>query len=147
MIRRSPIVALGILRLVLAGFLLILGGGLIGLGSQQDWLTANLAKNESATLNVAGSRFGNVLLLFAGLVIVLGFVRISRGYSEDSPLHQIASLASLAALVTALVRTWLFLVDHHLSVISTSSYGHLDLKLGVLMLLGGAATTFVSRFA
>ena len=132
---------------MLAGFLLILGGGLIALGSQRDWLTAHLAGNESATLNVASSRFSVAMLIFAGLIIVLGFIRVSRGYVKDASLHQIASLASLAAVAAALARTGLFLADHHLAISSASSYGHLSIELGVYMMAGGVATTFLSRLA
>jgi len=96
---------------VLAGFLLILGGGLIALGSQRDWLTAHLAGNESATLNVASSRFSIAMLILAGLIIVLGFVRVSRGYVTDVSLHQIAALASIAVVAAALIRTGLFFTD------------------------------------
>lgn len=132
---------------MLAGFLLVLGGGLIAFGSRQDWLIAHLANNETATLNVAGSRFGNAMLVFAALIIVLGIARIVRGYAEDKSLHRVASVASFAAIATALARTGLFLADHNLSIVSTSSYRHLDLKLGVFMLLGGVATTLVSKLA
>ena len=120
---------------------------MIALGSRQDWLIAHLANNETATLNVAGSRFGNAMLVFAALIVVLGIARIARGYAKDESLHRIASVASFAAIVVALARTGLFLVDHHLSIISTASYGHLDLKLGVLMLLGGVSATLVSKLA
>jgi hypothetical protein len=132
---------------VLAGFLLVLGGGLIALGSRQDWLIAHLANNETATLNVAGSRFGNAMLVFAALIIVLGIARVVRGYAEDNSLHRIASIASFAAIATALARTGLFLTDHNLSIASTASYGHLDLELGVFMLLGGVAATLISKLA
>ena len=132
---------------MLAGFLLILGGGLIALGSQQDWLTAHLAVNQSATLNSAGSRFGIAMLVFAALILVLGFVRISRGFAKDPPLHQIASWASFATIAMALARTGLFMSDHSLAITSTSSYGHLSLALGFYMLLGGFISTLVSRLA
>jgi hypothetical protein len=132
---------------VLAGFLLVLGGGLIALGSQRDWLTAHLAGNESATLNVTSSRFSVVMLLFAGLIIVLGFVRISRGFTTDVSLHQIAALASVAAVVAALVRTGLFLADHNLAISSTSTYGHLSIGMGAYLMAGGVVMTFLSRLA
>jgi hypothetical protein len=132
---------------VFAGLLLVLGGGLIALGSQRDWLTAHLAGNESATLNVASARFSIVMLIFAGLIIVLGFVRFSRGFSKDVSLHQIAALASAAAVVAALVRTGLFLADHNLALSSTSTYGHLSIGLGVYLMAAGVAATFLSRFA
>jgi hypothetical protein len=132
---------------VLAGFLLVLGGGLIALGSQRDWLTAHLAGNKSATLNVAGSRFSIAMLVFAALIIVLGFVRISRGYAKDVSLHKIASLASLAAVAAALARSGLFLADNNLAVSSPSSYGHLSLELGVYALAGGVISTLLSRLA
>lgn len=132
---------------MLAGFLLVLGGGLIAFGSRQDWLIAHLANNGTATLNVAGSRFGNTMLVFAALIIVLGIARIVRGYAEDKSLHRVASLASFAAIATALARTGLFLTDHNLSIVSTASYGHLDLKLGVFVLLSGIAATLVSKLA
>jgi hypothetical protein len=132
---------------MLAGFLLILGGGLIALGSRQDWLVAQLANNESATLNVAGSRFGNAMLVFAALIVVLGIARIVRGYARDDSLHRVASVTSLAAIATALARTGLFLTDHNLSIVSPASYGHLDLEQGVFMLLGGVAATLISKLA
>jgi hypothetical protein len=132
---------------MLAGFLLVLGGGLIAFGSRQDWLIAHLANNETATLNVAGSRFGNAMLVFAALIIVLGIARIVRGYAEDKSLHRIASVASFAAIATALARTGLFLADHNLSIVSMASYGHLDLKLGVFVLLSGVAATLISKLA
>ncbi|GEM_PF-1007736 len=147
---------------MLPGFLLILGGGLIALGSQQDWLTAHLAGNQSAglnaagsrfagnqsaTLNSAGSRFGIAMLVFAALILVLGFVRISRGYAKDASLHQIASWASFAAIAMALARTGLFMSDHSLAITSTSSYGHLSLELGVYLLIAGFISTLVSRLA
>ena len=132
---------------MLAGFLLVLGGGLIALGSQRDWLTAHLAGNESATLNVASSRFSLLILVFAGLIIVLGFVRVSRGFAKDASLHQIASLAALAAVAAALVRIGLFLADHNLAISSASSYGHLSLELGIYLMAGGVVTTLLSRLA
>jgi len=132
---------------VLAGFLLLLGGGLIALGSRQDLLTAHLAGNESATLNVAGARFGAALLVFAALIVTLGVARMVRGYAKDTSLHQIASLASLAAVATVLARSGLFLADHNLSITSPSSYGHLGLALGVYMLAGGVASTLLSKLA
>lgn len=132
---------------MLAGFLLILGGGLIALGSQQDWLTADLAGNKSATLNVAGSRFGIAMLVFAAAILVLGFVRISRGYAKDQSLHQIATWTSIAAIAAALARTGLFMSDHSLAITSTSSYGHLSLELGVFMLIAGVISALVSRLA
>lgn len=132
---------------MLAGFLLVLGGGLIGLGSQRDWLTAHLAGNESATLNVTSSRFSVAMLLLAGLIIVLGFIRVSRGYSKDVSVHQIASLASFAAVAAALVRIGLFLADQNLAISSTSSYGHLSVGLGVYLMAGGVVATLLSRLA
>ncbi|MGC9974424.1 MAG: hypothetical protein ABSC36_03405, partial [Gaiellaceae bacterium] len=126
---------------------LVVGGGLIAFSSRQDWLVARLANNESATLNVAGSRFGTALLIFAMFIVALGIARIARGYAKDNALHRIASVASVAAIALAVVRAELFLVDHNLSATSTASYKHLDLKLGVLTLLGGIATTFLSRLA
>lgn len=132
---------------MLAGFLLILGGGLIALSSQQDWLTVHLAGSKSATLNVAGSHFGIAMLVFAALILVLGFVRISRGYAKDASLHQIASWASIAAIAMALARIGLFMSDHSLAITSTSSYGHLSLELGVFMLIVGVISTLVSRLA
>ena len=132
---------------MLAGFLLVLGGGLIALGSQRDWLTAHLAGNDSTTLNVASARFSVVMLLFAGLIIVLGFVRASRGLSRDMSLHQIATLASVAAVVAALIRTGLFLADHNLALSSTSTYGHLSIGMGAYLMAGGVVMTFLSRLA
>ncbi len=87
------------------------------------------------------------MLAFAALIVVLGIARIARGYAEDKSLHRIASVASFAAIAAALARAGLFLVDHNLSIGSTASYGHLDLELGVLMLLGGVAATLLSRLA
>lgn len=132
---------------MLAGLLLLLGGGLIALGSRQDLLTAHLAGNESATLNIAGSRFGTALLVFAALIVTLGVVRMVRGYAKDASLHQIASLASFAAIAAVLARTGLFLTDHNLSIVSPSSYGHLGLALGVFAVAGGVALTLVSKLA
>lgn len=147
---------------MLAGFLLILGGGLIALSSQQDWLTVHLAGNQSsglnapgsrfagsksATLNVAGSRFGIAMLVFAAAILVLGFVRISRGYAKDQSLHQIATWTSIAAIAAALARIGLFISDHNLAITSTSSYGHLSLELGVFVLIAGVLSTLVSRLA
>lgn len=132
---------------MLAGFLLVLGGGLIALGSRQDWLTVQLANNESATLNVAGSRFGNAMLVFAALIIALGIARIVRGFAKDASLHGIASLASFAAIATALARTGLFLTDHNLSISSPSTYSHLGLALGVYMLAGGVISTLLAKLA
>ena len=132
---------------MLAGFLLVLGGGLIALGSQRDWLTAHLAGNESATLNVTNSRFSILILIFAGLIIVLGFVRISRGYAKDASLHQVASLAALAAVAAALVRIGFFLADHNFAISSASSYRHLSLELGIYLMAGGVVTTLLSRKA
>ena len=105
---------------MLAGFLLALGGALIALGSRQDWLTANLANNESATLNVAGTRFGTAMLIFAALLIALGVARVARGYAKDTSLHGYASLILFATVATALTRTGLLLSDHHLSLVSQS---------------------------
>lgn len=132
---------------MLAGFLLILGGGLIALGSRQDWFTVQLANSESATLNVAGSRFGNALLIFAMLILALGIARIVRGYAKDASLHQIAALISLAAIGTVLARTGLFLTDHNLSLSSPSSYGHLGLELGIYLLAGGVISTLLAKLA
>jgi hypothetical protein len=132
---------------VLAGFLLVLGGGLIALGSQRDWLTAHLAGNESATLNVASSRFNIVILIFAGLIIVVGFIRVSRGFAKDPPLHQVASLASIATVVAVLIRTAIFLGDQSLSIGSPSSWTHLDPALGIYLLAGGIVVTLASRLA
>ena len=137
----------GILLRVLAGFVLVLGGGLIALGSRQDLLTAHLAGNESATLNIAGARFGTAMLVFAALIVVLGVARIVRGYAKDPSVHQIASLASFAAVATILARTGLFLTDHNLSIGSPSSYGHLGLALGVFLVAGGVVLTFFSKLA
>jgi hypothetical protein len=137
----------GILLSVLAGFLLVVSGGLIAYSSREDWLVAHLANNESATLNLAGSRYGTALLAFGMIIVALGIARIARGYAKDNALHRIASVASLAAIALALARAELFLVDHNLSATSTASYKHLDLKLGVLTLLGGVAVTFLSRLA
>ena len=132
---------------MLAGLLLLLGGGLIALGSRQDLLTAHLAGNESATLNIAGTRFGTALLVFAALIAALGVVRIVRGYAKDASLHQIAALVSLATIATILARGGLFLADHNLSVVSPSSYGHLGLALGVFVVAAGIALTLVSKLA
>ena len=132
---------------MLAGFLVALGGALIALGSRQDWFTAHLANNESATLNVAGSHFGTALLIFAALIIVLGVARVVRGYAKDTSVHGLAALLSVAAVVTALVRTGLFLTDHHLSVSSPSSWGHLRPAIGVYLLLGGVISTLFSKRA
>ncbi len=137
----------GILLRVLAGFVLVLSGGIIALGSRQDLLTAHLAGNESATLNIAGTRFGTAMLVFAALIAALGVARIVRGYAKDPPLHQMASLVSLAAIATVLSRTGLFLADHNLSIVSPSSYGHLGLALGVFLVAGGVVLTFVSKLA
>ena len=132
---------------MLAGFLLVLGGGLIALGARRDWLIAHLANNETATLNVWGSRFGNAVLVFAALIVVLGIARIARGYAKDMSLHRFASVASFAAIAVALARTGLFLVDHNLSIGSASSYSHLDIKLGIYLLFAGVAMTISSRLA
>jgi hypothetical protein len=132
---------------VLAGFLLALGGALIALGSRQDWFTAHLANNESATLNVAGTHFGTAMLIFAALIIALGVARVARGYAKDTSLHGFALLILFATVATALVRTGLFLSDHHLSLVSPSSYGHLSLALGVYMLAGGVISAFLARSA
>jgi hypothetical protein len=132
---------------VLAGFLLLLGGGLVAFGSRQDWFTAHLANNESATLNVAGSRFGNAMLFFAALIIALGIARIIRGYAKDETLHGIASLAAFASIATFIARTGLFLTDHNLALTSPSSYGHLGLGLGIYILAGGVIATLVSKLA
>jgi hypothetical protein len=132
---------------VLAGFLLVLGGGLIALGSRQDWFTVQLAGNESATLNIAGSRFGNAMLVFAALILVLGVARMVRGYAQDVSLHGIASLAAFATIATVLARTGLFLNDQNLSITSPSSYGNLGLQLGIYVLAGGVISTLLSRLA
>ena len=132
---------------MLAGFLLALGGALIALGSRQDWYTAHLANNESATLNIAGTRFGTALLIFAALIIALGVARVARGYAKDTSLHGIASLILFATVATALTRTGLFLSDHHLSLVSPSSYRHLSLALGVYMLAGGVISAFLAKRA
>ncbi len=130
---------------MLAGFLLVLGGGLIALGSQQDWLIAHLTSGANVTLNVSTSRFSIVILIFAGLIIVLGFIRVSRGFAKDPPLHQIASLASLATIVAVLIRTAVFLGDQNLAVGSLSSWTHLDPARGIYMLAGGIVTTLAAR--
>jgi len=132
---------------VLAGFLLVLGGGLIALGSQQDWLTAHPVGSESVTLSISASRFSIVILVFAGLIVVLGFIRVSRGFAQDPPLHQIASLASAAAIVAVLIRTAVFLGDQNLALSSLSSLTHLDPALGIYMLIGGVVTTLAARLA
>jgi hypothetical protein len=132
---------------VLAGFLLILGGGLIALGSRQDLLTAHLAGNDNPALNVAGTRFGTALLGFAALIMVLGVARIVRGFAKDALLHQIASFLSVGAIAIVLARGGLFLVDHNLSITSPSSYGHLGLAIGIYALVGGVVLTFVSKLA
>jgi hypothetical protein len=132
---------------VLAGFLLLLGGGLVALGSRQDWLTVHLASNESATLNVASSRFGNAILAFGMLIMALGIARFVRGYAKDESLHKIALVAALGAVAIVLARTGLFLTDHNLSVGSPSSYGHLGLALGIYVLALGVVSTFLAKLA
>lgn len=132
---------------MLAGFLLVLGGGLIALSSRQDWLTAHLSGSESATLNVANSRFSVAILICAAVIILLGFFRVSRGLSKDVTLHQVAALASFAVVVAAFVRTAVFLDEKNLAVGSLSSWTHLDLARGIYMLAGGVAVTLASRLA
>ena len=132
---------------MLAGFLLALGGALVALGSRQDLLTAHLANNESATLNIAGTRFGTAMLVFAALMIALGVARVARGYAKDTSLHGYASLILFATVATALTRMELFLSDHHLSLVSPSSYGHLRLALGVYILAGGIISALLARSA
>ena len=132
---------------MLAGALLVLGGGLVALGSRQDWLGLNLPHGGTASLDVLGSRFGNVMLVFAAVIIVLGIARIARGYAEDQALHRIATIAALAAVATALARAGLFLVDHNLSIGSPASYNRLDVKSGIYLLAGGAVLTACARLA
>ncbi|MGA9761778.1 MAG: hypothetical protein WBQ14_05085 [Gaiellaceae bacterium] len=132
---------------MLAGFLLVLGGGLVALGSRQDLLTVHLAGNENSALNVAGSRFGTTLLIFAALIATLGAARIVRGFAKDASLHQIASFISVGVIATVLARGGLFLADHNLSITSPSSYGHLGLATGIYALAGGVVLTFVAKLA
>lgn len=132
---------------MLAGVLLVLGGGLVALGSRQDWLALNLPHGDTATLDVIGSRFGNGMLVFAAVIIVLGIARVARGYAEDRALHRIAMVAALAAIAMALARTGLFLVDHSLSITAASSYTHLTIERGIYLLAAGTVVTAVSRFA
>jgi hypothetical protein len=136
-----------ILTRVIAGFLLVLGGGLVALGSHRDWLSVHLPGDGIAVLNVVGSRFGTAMLVFAALIVALGIARIARGYAEDRSLHLIASLGALAVVVLALVRICIFLVDHNLSLGSLSSYGRLDLKSGGYLLCLGVVVTVSSRLA
>ena len=124
------------------------------MSSRQNWLSfhhasgkGDLVLNESATLNIADSRFSVVILICAALIILLGFFRVSRGLSKDVTLHQIAALASFAAVVAAFVRTAIFLDDQNLAVGSSSSWTHLDLARGIYMLAGGVVVTLVSRLA
>lgn len=130
---------------MLAGFMLIVGGGLVALGSHQDWLTASLPQNASATLNVVGTRYGTAMLVLAMLIAALGVARIARGYAEDRALHRVATVALLAAIALAFARTGLFMADHNLAIGSPGSYGHLDLRRGVYLMLLGAVTTISSR--
>jgi hypothetical protein len=132
---------------MLAGVLLVLGGGLVAFGSRQDWLALNVPQGGTATLDVVGSRFGTGMLVFAAVIVALGVARIARGYAEDRSLHRVATIAALAAIAMALARTGLFLVDHNLSLGAAGSYSHLDVKSGIYMLAGGAVVTAVSRFA
>ena len=142
-----PTATAGILSRTLAGVLLVLGGGLVALGSRQEWLALNVPHGGTATLDVLGSRFGSGMLVFAALIVVLGIARIARGYAEDRTLHRIATTAALAAIAMALARVRLFLVDHNLSLGAAGSYSHLDVKRGIYMLVGGTVVTALSRFA
>ena len=54
-----PTATAGILSRTLAGVLLVLGGGLVALGSRQEWLALNVPHGGTATLDVLGSRFGS----------------------------------------------------------------------------------------
>lgn len=137
----------GILSQVLAGFLLFLGGGLIALGSRQDLLTGRPAGGESVTLNLSASHFGHAILVFSALIIGLGVARIARGFAKDAPLHTTASLISIAAVVAALARAAIFFSNHDLPLTSPSSYGHLGLAAGALLIAGGVVTTFLSKVA
>lgn len=130
---------------MLAGVLLVLGGGLIAFGSRQDWLVANLP-NGKATLDVVNSSFGHALLFFAAVIAALGIARIARHYAQDRGLHRIASIVSLIAIATALVRFELFLSDKSLSL-GVGSYDHLEPRQGSYLLLGGVLVTICSRFA
>ena len=99
------------------------------------------------TLNVMSSRYSLLILVLAGLIVVLGFVRVSRGFAKDASIHKIASLAALAAVAATLVRIGLFMADHNLALGSASSYGHLSAELGLYLMAGGVVTTFLSRLA
>jgi len=140
--KRKPF---GILPHVLAGFVLVLGGGLIAYSSRQDWLVANLPPGK-ATLHMTGSHLGHALLFLGAVIIALGIARILRGYAEDRGLHRLATIVSLVAIVTALVRFELFLSDQTLSL-GFGSYGRLDLRSGSYLFLSGVVLTFCSRFA
>jgi hypothetical protein len=132
---------------VLAGLLLVVGGGLIAVGAREDWLLVHVPRGGTMALNEAGSRFGNALLVFAALIVILGLVRIGRGFAEDRMLHRIAFYVSVAAIAAILVRSAIFLSDHDLSIGDLDSYQHVDLRLGVYLLAAGVVVTLVSRWA
>ncbi len=135
-----------ILRGVIAGLLLVVGGGLLAVGSRQDWLTLDLAQGGTVTLSVNGTFLGGVLLALAGLIVAIGLFRIERGYSEDETLHRIAAYCSIAVAAIVVARAWIFLDEHNLRVSDSATYGHLSFLTGLYLLAGGAVVTLLAKY-
>ncbi len=131
---------------MIAGLLLLVSGGLVALGVSNDWLVATPPGGSGATLHVMGSGFGSGLFAFAGLLAVLGLWRIERGYSKDETVQQLASLVSVAAVLVALSRVYLFLSDHGFAISSGSTYTQLSLQPGLYFLGGGLLLALLARF-
>lgn len=131
---------------MIAGLLLVISGGLLAVGSRQDLLTLDLAQGGTATLSVAGTYVGGALLALAGLIVVLGLLRIGRGFSEDETIQRIAMYGSIAVCAVVIVRAWSFLDEHGVPVSHSATYGHLHLLAGVYMLAGGAALALLSKY-
>jgi hypothetical protein len=131
---------------VVAGLLLVLSGGLVALGVSNDWLVASLPGGGEATLHLIGTRFGSGLFGFAGALVILGLWRLERGYSDDETVHRLASLVSVAALIVALIRVFLFLGDHELAITQTSTYGRLSVQPGLYFVGAGLVLALLTRF-
>ncbi|MGZ4359969.1 MAG: hypothetical protein ACXVZW_09325, partial [Gaiellaceae bacterium] len=121
-------------------------GGLVALGATNDWLDASLPEGGRVTLNVTGSGFGSGLLVFAGVLAILGLWRLSRGYSDDETVQRLASLVAVVGLLVVLVRIELFLSDHGFAVSRTSTYSHVGLQPGLYFLGGGLVLGLLTRF-
>ena len=132
---------------MLAGFLLIIGGGLIAVGVHQDWVVTAPPTGPDQTLNVMGTLYGSCMLVLAGIIIVIGLFRIARGYDKDDGLHSMASFAALSAVLATIVRTLMFLHDKGLRLGSAATYENLDVHMGLYLLAGGFVVSLLAKMA